>query len=462
MTIITKKSLLFGMFALVVATSVFHVAIVATENGAVSFNASIAEAWGDGAGGCCGGGDGDGDGDGGIYIPPPPAPTPSPNCSISASPSSIEQGNSSTLTWSSNHATSATINQGIGSVAVNGSRSVSPSSTTSYTLTVSGPGGTATCATSIGVTAPPLPVLPTCSLSASPSHVSYGGSSTLSWSSSNASSATINNGVGSVGVNGTYVVTNITSDRTYTLTVSNSNGSATCSASVDTDDQPVHAPICDLYASRTSVQPGEHVTLSWSSDNAYSAVLSTFGSVSTHGSRTVRPYHDTTYTLTVTGNGGTRSCSRHVDVYTTPIVHQRPSCTISVSPNSIAAGNTAVLNWRSYNAVSASITPLGGYTALSGSRVVSPNRTTQYFMTVRNAYGETASCATSLGVYTAYRPPVYPTPAPQPIVRNYVPVSHVPYTGPEDTAYALLMIAALVASLGGAVALYHTKLRRRS
>ncbi len=58
-------------------------------------------------------------------------------------PESMLLTESSTLTSTSNHADSATIDNGIGDVPVNGSITVSPAETTTYTITVAGPGGTA-------------------------------------------------------------------------------------------------------------------------------------------------------------------------------------------------------------------------------------------------------------------------------------------------------------------------------
>lgn len=58
--------------------------------------------------------------------------------SITRSPSIIYAGDSSTLTWASNNSTSRSIDQGIGAVSANGSMSVSPSVTTTYTLTLNG------------------------------------------------------------------------------------------------------------------------------------------------------------------------------------------------------------------------------------------------------------------------------------------------------------------------------------
>ncbi len=66
---------------------------------------------------------------------PPPAVT------ISASPSSINRGQSTTLTWSSTSAESAEITQGIGAVPTSGSRQVTPNVTTTYRITVRGADG---------------------------------------------------------------------------------------------------------------------------------------------------------------------------------------------------------------------------------------------------------------------------------------------------------------------------------
>jgi peptidoglycan-associated lipoprotein len=91
--------------------------------------------------------------------PPPPPPPAAPTASLSASPSTIEKGQSSTLTWQTANATTVKI-EGIGDVQANGSQPVSPAESTSYTLTAQGPGGTQTATTRVTVTAPPPPPLP--------------------------------------------------------------------------------------------------------------------------------------------------------------------------------------------------------------------------------------------------------------------------------------------------------------
>ncbi len=89
----------------------------------------------------------------------PPAPKPVIT-SFTVDPSSIERGQSATLRWSSQNATSGTIDNGIGSVQPNGSRQVSPSSTTTYRLTVTGEGGQASQTVTLRVTEPAPPPPP--------------------------------------------------------------------------------------------------------------------------------------------------------------------------------------------------------------------------------------------------------------------------------------------------------------
>ena len=55
--------------------------------------------------------------------------------SFDASPGSISSGESSTLNWNVSGVTTVSIDQGIGNVALCGTRVVSPSVTTSYILT---------------------------------------------------------------------------------------------------------------------------------------------------------------------------------------------------------------------------------------------------------------------------------------------------------------------------------------
>ncbi len=77
---------------------------------------------------------------------PPPSIT-----FFTANPVVIAQGQSSTLSWASNGSTSASIGSGVGSVPTSGSVTVSPAQTTTYALSVVGPGGALSAAVTVSV-----------------------------------------------------------------------------------------------------------------------------------------------------------------------------------------------------------------------------------------------------------------------------------------------------------------------
>jgi peptidoglycan-associated lipoprotein len=88
--------------------------------------------------------------------PPPPPPPPAPTASLAANPDTIQAGQSSTLTWQTQNATTVTID-GIGAVDANGSKTVNPTDSTTYHLTATGAGGTQEATARVTVTAPPPP-----------------------------------------------------------------------------------------------------------------------------------------------------------------------------------------------------------------------------------------------------------------------------------------------------------------
>jgi peptidoglycan-associated lipoprotein len=92
--------------------------------------------------------------------PPPPPPAARPTVTLQANPTAIKKGESSTLTWSSTNATQLTIAPDVGAVAPEGNTTVSPADSTTYTVTASGPGGSADASVRVTVEAPPPPPPP--------------------------------------------------------------------------------------------------------------------------------------------------------------------------------------------------------------------------------------------------------------------------------------------------------------
>jgi peptidoglycan-associated lipoprotein len=92
--------------------------------------------------------------------PPPPPPPPAaarPTVSLQANPTSVNKGDSTTLSWTSTDATQLTISPDVGAVTAQGSTKVTPSDSTTYTITASGPGGSADSSARVTVSAPPPP-----------------------------------------------------------------------------------------------------------------------------------------------------------------------------------------------------------------------------------------------------------------------------------------------------------------
>lgn len=159
-----------------------------------------------------------------------------------------------------------------------------------------------------------------CWISASPSTVSEGGSTTLSWGSSDAERGWISD-IGDVSISGSRTVYDIDEDTTFTFTVENDEGTASCSTKVNVRNNSNNygshnrIPGCTIY--RENIAGG--TALRWNSTNAESAYLSNVGSVSTSGMYNVYSARGT-YTLTVYGNGQSRQCELTVGsgAYTYP------------------------------------------------------------------------------------------------------------------------------------------------
>lgn len=92
--------------------------------------------------------------------PPPPPPPKAVSATLSANPTSIEAGQSATLTWSTENATDVALDGN--KVDPSGSQTVSPTQTTTYHLTAKGAAGTQEATAQIAVipkaTPTPTPV----------------------------------------------------------------------------------------------------------------------------------------------------------------------------------------------------------------------------------------------------------------------------------------------------------------
>ncbi|MBP9772024.1 MAG: hypothetical protein KBD16_03850 [Candidatus Pacebacteria bacterium] len=83
-----------------------------------------------------------------------PSTKPVPECTLEATPESIQKGDTVTLTWTSKNVTSATIDQGIGSVPLNGSTTTHPTADTTYIASFTGPYGSIACKDGVVIKTP--------------------------------------------------------------------------------------------------------------------------------------------------------------------------------------------------------------------------------------------------------------------------------------------------------------------
>ena len=256
-----------------------------------------------------------------IVLPPPPPPPPSPTCTLDGSPISIVAGGSSILSWITTNATTFTIDQSIGPVipVVGGSIMVAPVATTTYSGTAIGPGGVAHCSVQIKVTPPPPPPpgAPTCTLSASPPSIPAGNTSSLSWTTANATTFVINQGVGtSTPVLGGSTTVSPTVTTTYTGTAEGPGGTTTCQTTIIVvPPPPPPLPTCSLSANGDP-------SLVWTTTNATTFEIDHgIGSVTPVPAGSVAiapPTVTTTYTGTAEGEGGEATCETTITVIPPP------------------------------------------------------------------------------------------------------------------------------------------------
>lgn len=182
-----------------------------------------------------------------VSVAPVPPPPPTPTVTIAALPTDILSGATSTLTWSSTDTTTCTASDGwTGSRSVNGNEIVSPSVTTTYTIACSGDGGTATSSAVVNVTTPPPPnPTPTLSFDATSLNVLVGATTTLSWTSANATLCEASGGwSGSKSLSGNEDVI-MSATTTYSLACGNGSATSTKSVTVNAIVPPPPSPTLD-------------------------------------------------------------------------------------------------------------------------------------------------------------------------------------------------------------------------
>ena len=157
-------------------------------------------------------------------------PTAKPQAQFKADPKYVPKGGEVVLSWQTQDASSVEIEPGVGPVDSSGSRSVTVDANTRYALTATNSGGSVKKFVSIKAI-PNTPVTP-------------GSTVRLEWNTSNASSVSIDQGIGAVSLSGVAEATPAAS-TTFTLTATGPGGGS--------DSRQVHVTVASAAIRKPTI-----------------------------------------------------------------------------------------------------------------------------------------------------------------------------------------------------------------
>lgn len=310
-----------------------------------------------------------------------------PSIDINSSKQTIANGDSITLTWQADSASTCVASGGwSGAKNVSGSETVVNVVVSEiFELTCSGAGGDTTVSSSVSVVDPASPQI---SFTGSSQSVNYGGGLTLDWSVANATSCTASGDwSGSQNTSGSRSFDNLTENAGYTLSCVGVGGSS--SAAVNTSVLPAPLPTLSFTSSTVTATLGDNLQLSWESTNADSCVASEgwSGAKPPSDTETILDIAaNTTFKLSCTGQGG--NVDRTISVVVESI--GAPSVNLTSSLAAVQEGTSATLSWTTARAESCVASGAwGGNRALSGSADTGAlSQNSSYVLTCTGAGGQ--------------------------------------------------------------------------
>ncbi len=286
-----------------------------------------------------------------------------PTVTVTAAKSSINEGESTTISWTSKKATSCNAGKGNGTGA-SGSFNTGPlTKTTAYAVSCTGPGGSnggntfVIVANTDGQTN-----FPNITIQATPKDIKSGESSLITWSSENTVSCALSGG----GITGTGIKNDkgvstgpLKESMIYMIKCIGKNKMERAEpvfVMVDDGSGDIsNFPTVKLTATPKMVEEGETSTLTWTSENAVSCKLSGGDITSTDlnntkGIKTKPLTQSMMYTVACTGkNKSVIPSSEFVVVNPDP---KLPSVTVTAVKNPIDYDTKATIKWESKNTTS--------------------------------------------------------------------------------------------------------------
>jgi hypothetical protein len=358
---------------------------------------------------------------------------------------------STTLRWTVTDATTVTLTGGglNKTVAATGTEPVSPDATTTYTLTASKTGFSSDTATEqIEVGAAPV-----ITFGASPTSVTLGGSSSLTWSITGEPSSVILSGgefgAGvAAGISPRTATPTAAGDTVYTLAASNRFGAATSvTATVTATGVSIPAPVITSFTTPdTTLITGNTATFNWTitgQDTLTSLALSENTTAipitpPTTAPSTTRTAIAATYSLRADNSGGfdvTDGIPAGSPSTITILIGSPPATTITgVTPGSVAGeytiawtqGGTGPVSYVLTGPATATIPAIPDGAPSVTITGAAPGEI--YTLTATNQYGVSADAlGTDSDPATIPAPPIPPSPI----------ISFTPLGSPEDLSYAV-------------------------
>jgi hypothetical protein len=275
---------------------------------------------------------------------------------FSASDTSIEEGDYTVLSWNTSNCYSLRISN-LDSVNNSGNAKVYPSSDTTYVLTGYNKNGSAVTGT--------VRVYVDennndnndnecyiSNFSASDTSIEEGDSTTLKWNTNNCESVKISS-IGSVDDDGSEKVYP-TSDKTYTLTAYDEDGSSetdTVKIYVDEDTNDNECTIDSFTASDVYLSSGDSVTFKWKTTDCDDVSMTNVGDVDDDGSEKVYPNSTTTYTLRASGDEGSdsQSIKVYVDYTSTTVSNTNVVTTVATNISQTGAQLNGLVTSSKYS-----------------------------------------------------------------------------------------------------------------
>jgi phospholipase C len=326
---------------------------------------------------------------------------PKPTITITAYPTAMTAGSSSVLTVTAVNATQVIVTGTNGAKiylsARGGTHTVTPSSTTVFTATASGTGGTESAKTTVTVTPHPKPSI---TVTALPISITEGSSSVLTVVAKYATQVIVTGTNGSkftLHPNGGTQRVIPAATTTYTATATGTDGTASAKTTVTVTPYP--KPKISITAYPAEIKAGSSSILTVTAEDATQVILTGVNGVkitltATGGKHAVSLVSTTIFTATATGLGGTEAAKTTVTVTPNPA----PTVAITAKPASIEAGSSSTLTVTAVYATTVTVTGSNGskYALKSdgGTQTVSPSATTTYTAAATGPGGNESKAAT--------------------------------------------------------------------